>query len=147
MSLCQEGGAGGGLEDLPDTLVGPGRALQVLVGADLLANFLTLLTRLLAHAQLFEMNGSTYLFGRDGGLRSLVQFFDGLGIMTKILLAADKDDGKALAEVQNLGDPLDNNVSNTLIVLDRWFKPSYRNPPSLGRYQESPANQQRNRSE
>lgn len=35
--------AGGGLEDLADTLVGTGRALKVLVGTDLLADLLTLL--------------------------------------------------------------------------------------------------------
>jgi hypothetical protein len=34
--------AGGGLEDLADTLVGTGRALEVLVGTDLLADLLTL---------------------------------------------------------------------------------------------------------
>lgn len=40
--LGQEGCAGGGLEDLADTLVGSCRAFQVLVGTDLLANFLAL---------------------------------------------------------------------------------------------------------
>jgi hypothetical protein len=35
--------AGGGLEDLADTLIGTGRALEVLVGTDLLADLLTLL--------------------------------------------------------------------------------------------------------
>lgn len=38
----EQGGAGGGLEDLAHTLVGASRALKVLVGANLLANFLTL---------------------------------------------------------------------------------------------------------
>ncbi len=38
----QEGSAGSGLEDLTDTLVGTGRALQVLVGTNLLADLLTL---------------------------------------------------------------------------------------------------------
>jgi hypothetical protein len=46
MLLCllglQQGRTGGGLEDLTDTLVGPGGALQVLVGTDLLADFLAL---------------------------------------------------------------------------------------------------------
>jgi hypothetical protein len=35
--------AGGRLEDLADTLIGTGRALEVLVGTDLLADLLTLL--------------------------------------------------------------------------------------------------------
>ena len=36
-----------------------------------------------------------------------MQFFDGLGVITKIHLAADKDDRKALAEVKDFGDPLE----------------------------------------
>lgn len=55
-----------------------------------------------------KMRGeSTYLFGRDGLLGGLGEFFNGLGVMTKIHLAANKDDGKALAEVKNLGNPLE----------------------------------------
>lgn len=38
----QEGSASGSLEDFLDTLICAGRALQVLVGANLLADFLTL---------------------------------------------------------------------------------------------------------
>lgn len=38
----QESSTSGSLEDFADTLVGAGRALEVLVGANLLANFLTL---------------------------------------------------------------------------------------------------------
>lgn len=38
----QEGRARSMLKHLADALVGPGRALEVLVGADLLADFLTL---------------------------------------------------------------------------------------------------------
>lgn len=48
----------------------------------------------------------TYLLLGDGGLRSLVKLLDGLLVVSKILLTSDKDDGKALAEVQNLRDPL-----------------------------------------
>lgn len=54
---------------------------------------------------------STYLFGRDGLLGGLGEFFNGLGVVTKIHLAANKDDGKALAEVKNLGNPLDKSQS------------------------------------
>lgn len=35
-----------------------------------------------------------------------MQLLDGLLVVTKILLAADKDDGKAVAEVQDFRDPL-----------------------------------------
>jgi hypothetical protein len=37
-----EGGAGGVLKDLTDTVAGSGRALQILVGTDLLSNSLSL---------------------------------------------------------------------------------------------------------
>lgn len=49
---------------------------------------------------------STYLFRRDGLLGGLGEFFNSLGVVAKIHLAANKDDGKALAEVKNLGNPL-----------------------------------------
>lgn len=38
----QESSTGGSLKDFTDTLVGAGRAFEVLVGTDLLADFLTL---------------------------------------------------------------------------------------------------------
>lgn len=53
-----------------------------------------------------DPNSLTYLLGRHRLLGGLVQFFNGLGVVTQIFLAADQDDGKALAKVQNLGDPL-----------------------------------------
>lgn len=48
----------------------------------------------------------TNLLGGDRLLGSLVQLLNGLLIEAQILLATDEDDGQALAEVQNLGDPL-----------------------------------------
>jgi hypothetical protein len=39
-------------------------------------------------------------------LGSLVELLNGLLVEAQILLAANKDDGQALAEVKNLGDPL-----------------------------------------
>jgi hypothetical protein len=50
-----------------------------------------------------------YLTDLLGGYRllgSLVQLLDGLLVEAQILLAANQDDGQALAEVQDLGDPL-----------------------------------------
>jgi hypothetical protein len=44
-SARQKGGTGGVLKHLPNTLVGLGRALEILVGADLLADVLTLFSR------------------------------------------------------------------------------------------------------
>lgn len=83
----KQSGAGGVLKHLADTLVGLGRALEVLVGTNLLADVLTLL-------------------GRNGLLARLAQLLDGLGVVAEILLAANQDDGQTLAEVQNLRDPL-----------------------------------------
>ena len=39
-------------------------------------------------------------------LGSLVELLNGLLVEAQILLAADQDDGQALAEVKDLGDPL-----------------------------------------
>ena len=57
------------------------------------------------------MAGRTDLLRRDGLLGGLGEFFNGLGVVTKIHLAANKDDGKALAEVKNLGDPLQTSIN------------------------------------
>jgi hypothetical protein len=45
LSLGQESGTSGSFEDFADTVAGTGRALQVLVGTNLLANFLALDSR------------------------------------------------------------------------------------------------------
>lgn len=50
--------------------------------------------------------GITYLLGRDGLLASLAKLFDRLGVVTQILFATNQDDGKTLAEMKNLGNPL-----------------------------------------
>lgn len=47
-----------------------------------------------------------YLFGADGLLAGLAKLLGGLGVVSQILLASNKDDGQALAKVQNLRDPL-----------------------------------------
>jgi hypothetical protein len=48
----------------------------------------------------------TDLLRRDGLLAGLAELFNGLGVVSQILLAANQDDGKTLAEVKNLGNPL-----------------------------------------
>jgi hypothetical protein len=50
-----------------------------------------------------------YLFRGNGLLRRLVQLLNSLLVVSQILLTADKDDGQAGAEVENLGDPLEKN--------------------------------------
>jgi len=49
---------------------------------------------------------STHLLRRHGLLRGLVQLFNRLLVVSKILLASNEDNGEALAEVQDFGDPL-----------------------------------------
>jgi hypothetical protein len=82
-----ESSPGGVLKDLADTLVGLGGALEVLVGLDLLTDLLALL-------------------GRDRLLARLPQLLNSLLVVSEILLAANENDGQALAEVQNLRNPL-----------------------------------------
>ena len=48
----------------------------------------------------------TYLFRGNGLLAGLAKLFDSLGVIAQILLASDEDDGKALAEVHDLRNPL-----------------------------------------
>lgn len=50
--------------------------------------------------------GITYLLRGDGLLAGLTQLLNGLGIVAQILFAANEDDGQALAEVKNFGNPL-----------------------------------------
>jgi len=75
------------LENFTNALVGFGRALEILVGADLLSDFLSL------------FRGNRLLAG-------LVKFFNSLLVVAEILLTTDENDGQALAEVKNLRDPL-----------------------------------------
>ena len=48
----------------------------------------------------------TYLLRGHRLLRSLVQLLNSFLVISQILLAADEDDGQALAEMQDFGDPL-----------------------------------------
>ena len=50
--------------------------------------------------------GYSYLLRGDRLLRGLVELFNGLLVVSQILLAADEDDGEARAEMEDLGDPL-----------------------------------------
>lgn len=123
----EESSTGGMLENLPDTLVRLSRALEILVGANLLADILTLSFRISHLVRHFHqgqarrtrprgMKGTgtvhpnglarTYLLRRDGLLTSLAKLLNGLRVITQILFAANKNDGKALAEMENLGNPL-----------------------------------------
>lgn len=83
----KESRSGSVLKYLMDTFASPGRALEVLVGANLLSDLLTLL-------------------GRDRLLARLTKLLDGLRVVSEILLATNKNDRKTLAEVKNLGNPL-----------------------------------------
>lgn len=85
--LDHEGGTGSVLKDLLDTFLGLGRAFQVLESTNLLGNSLTLISS-------------------DGALGSTLELLNGLGVVSQIGLAADKDDRHTLAEVEDLRDPL-----------------------------------------
>lgn len=85
--LHHEGSTGSMFENLFDTLLGLGRALKVLLGTNLLSNGLAFV-------------------GGDWALRSSLKVFNGLGVVTQVGLAADKDDGDALAKVQDFRNPL-----------------------------------------
>lgn len=100
------------LKDFSDTFVGLGRALNVLLGTDLVLD-LSCLQDVSATSHVDRVRrkcrkrlAMTYLLLSNGGLRGLVQLLDGLGVVSQILLAANKDDGKTLAEMKDLGDPL-----------------------------------------
>lgn len=106
----------GMLENLSDALVGLGRALEILVGANLLADLLTLRVDMPVSRLVFiwlesAVSGQTrvqhtYLLGADGLLACLAELLNGLVVVTQILLAADQDDGKSLAEMEDLRNPL-----------------------------------------
>lgn len=52
------------------------------------------------------MGISAYLALTDGALGGLVELLNSLGVVTQILLTANQDNGKTLAEVEDLGNPL-----------------------------------------
>lgn len=85
--LDHEGSTGSVLKDLLDTFLGLGRAFQVLESTNLLGNSLAFV-------------------GSDGALGSTLELLNGLGVVSQISLATDKDDGHTLAEVEDLRDPL-----------------------------------------
>lgn len=98
------------LEHLANTLVGLSGTLEVLVGTNLLADFLALIVESAFDSQGDSVRslirGRNYLFWSNWLLARLVKLFNGLLIVTEILLATNKDDGKTLAEVKNLRNPL-----------------------------------------
>jgi len=83
----QESGARCRLEDFANAVVRLCRAFEVLVGAYLFADFLTLL----------RCNWFLRCFG---------QLFNGLLVVSKVVLATDENDWEALAKVKHFGDPL-----------------------------------------
>ncbi len=84
----------------------------------------------------------THLCWCDRFLGCLVQLFDRLAIFAKIGFAANKDNGKTWAEVQNLRDPL----STRFVSMCELGCPIDLSSPSPGRCQESQGSRRRNRS-
>lgn len=153
----QQRSAGGVLKHLADALVCLGRALEVLVCTNLLANLLALdckpavISRgrgggggrvrvlavnkvqrkrdcrpimLLQHHATGPRVGAAcaYLFSGDGLLASLAQLLCDLGVESQVFLAANKDDGKALAEVKDFGNPLQGARTSTAATRASWSR-------------------------
>lgn len=85
--LGNQRSSGGGLEHLSDTLAGSGGTLQVVLGADLVGNVLTLCRS-------------------DRLLLVSLQVLDGDRVVSQVDLASNQNHRNTLAEMQHLGDPL-----------------------------------------
>jgi len=59
-----------------------------------------------ATTDFFRVFEPTYLFGCNWLLRRFRKLFNGLGIVSQIILATNEDNRKTLAEMQDFGDPL-----------------------------------------
>ena len=103
MGLCQESSTGGSLEDLTHAFVGSCRALEVLISANLLADFLTL-QFYISFLYIHHGDGKAYLVLRNGALGGLGKLINSLAVIAKILLTADEDNRETLAEVQEYLD-------------------------------------------
>lgn len=57
-----------------------------------------------------------YLLGSNGLLAGLVKLFNGLLVVTQILLATNEDDGEAAAEVNDFGNPLEGTCQRFLYL-------------------------------
>ena len=62
--------------------------------------------RSLSLSKRLQCGKSSYLLGSNGLLAGLVELFNGLLVITQILLATNEDDRKTAAEMKNFGDPL-----------------------------------------
>lgn len=91
LGLGQQGGTGGALKDLADTLTGLGRALQVVAGLDVASNLGTALRA-------------------DGSLVAPPQLLDGALVVAQILFAGNQQDGESTAKMLNLREPLWNEM-------------------------------------
>ena len=110
LAPAEESGAGRVLEHLPNSLPSSSRALEVLLGANLLC-----------HSHALRVSESephpassaavTYLLRCHWPLVRLPQLINHPRIASEILLAGDQDYREAGAEVHNLRDPLHNHVS------------------------------------
>lgn len=58
--------------------------------------------------------GKSYLSLSYGLLGGLGELLDSFGVVSKVLLATDKDDREPLTEMENLGDPLYHSANHSL---------------------------------
>lgn len=120
LAPAEESGTSGILENLPNTLASSSRALEVLLGANLLCYRHTLCT---PQSELHACSGAaiTHLLGSHRSLVRLPQLIGHPWVASEILLAGDQDYRKARAEMHDLRNPLYNYVSRQ----KSWSRASY----------------------
>jgi hypothetical protein len=94
------------LEDLANALAGFGGTFEIVLGANLLRDCHTLQVEKMSCNQRELVLERTCLFGSDRSLACFPELLNHSAITSEILLAADKDDRQASAEVHDLRDPL-----------------------------------------
>jgi hypothetical protein len=135
--VCQESSACSMFENLTDALIGLCRTLKILIGSNLLADFLTLhiIVSLefreeiicqgcssLAGSEAEAQGYVSYLLGSNGLLACLMELLNGLLVVTQILLATNEDDGQAAAEMQDFGNPLWASTCQRFLIFQLWIE-------------------------
>lgn len=106
----KEGSTSCVLEHLPNSLAGSSRALEILLGADLLSNSHTLGTSR-SESYFGSSSSIAYLLRCHWPLVRLPELIYHPWITSEILLTGDQDYRKARAKMHNLRDPLHDSVS------------------------------------
>lgn len=65
---------------------------------------------------------NSYLLGGNGFLAGLVEFFNGLLIVTQILLTANKNDWETLTEMEDFRDPLQLSTCQSFLIIEAGLR-------------------------